>query len=410
MKCVDCKKKNGSVCLDDEVRCKECKAAKWPGNSVQSDTTLCNDQELNETIAPQRPGDFALSQMSKGPIVNELLCFVVNKMDTLPFDYLVKLCSDFYSESEIDAAKEIISKLGPTDKRYPKRKGQNKKVTTVQDILRIMLELETNLIPVFVARDLGNLTPLSYEHFDVSKLLHDIEVVRNEVNLIKFSIPSLPLGTTETRHGGQNANPKIPNTDSTQPLSVTQTNKNAPNTVIQGNKNSDPAKTINNEGLVVKAQDKGTSRTEKEQPRESKKVDTNVQPQMESTNNASSAELEDGQPWTIVTNKRVKKKPPFISGTAKGVAGGLQVATKPPRRKCIGIFVSRLHCETTAEQVKDHVLQKLDTNFKIKKLETKFKTYSSFLVETGLKHVQSLLDPDIWPEGTLIKRYYESEN
>ena len=30
MKCVDCKKKNGTVSLDDEVRCKDCKQTKWP--------------------------------------------------------------------------------------------------------------------------------------------------------------------------------------------------------------------------------------------------------------------------------------------------------------------------------------------------------------------------------------------
>ena len=36
----------------------------------------------------------------------------------------------------------------------------------------------------------GNLPPLSYDHFDVSKLLRDLEIVRNEVNFIKYCIPS----------------------------------------------------------------------------------------------------------------------------------------------------------------------------------------------------------------------------
>ena len=57
--------------------------------------------------------------------------------------------------------------------------------------------------------------------------------------------------------------------------------------------------------------------------------------------------------------------------------------------------------------MKDHVVQKSNLNIKVKKLETKFKTYSSFLVQTDFKYVQSLPVLDIWPEGTLIKCYYE---
>ena len=126
--------------------------------------------------------------MDNGPVVNELLCFVVNKMDTLSFDYIVKLCSDSYGDAEIECAKNVTQNLGSTDKRYPKRKGQNKKVANMQDILHILLELETTRIPVFVARDLNNLPPLSFEHFDISKLLHDLETVRNEVSLLKFNM------------------------------------------------------------------------------------------------------------------------------------------------------------------------------------------------------------------------------
>ena len=160
---------------------------------------------------------------------------------------------------------------------------------------------------------------------------------------------------------------------------------------------------------VSDAKDTDTpTRTLNGQPSGINKVVTNVQPQVESNNNDNVGQ--EDQPWTVVTNRRIKKKLPFVSGTAKGVVGGLQTARKTPRRKCLGIFVSRLHQETTADQVKDHVVQKSHLNIEVKKLETKFKTYSSILVKTDFKYVQSLLVPDIWPEGTLIKRYYESKN
>lgn len=48
-----------------------------------------------------------------------------------------------------------------------------------------MLQLETALIPTFLARDLTNLSPLSYNNFDMSRILKDIETLRNESNLVK---------------------------------------------------------------------------------------------------------------------------------------------------------------------------------------------------------------------------------
>ena len=334
-------------------------------------------------------------------------------MDTLPFDYLVKLCSDFYSESEIDSAKEIVSKLGPTEKRYPRRKGQYKKVSTMQDILRIMPELKTSLIPVYVARDLGNLPPLSYEHFDVSKLLHDIEVVRNEVNLIKFSIPSIPSNILELRPSTSsvqnNDNPKNSSTERVQSCLTSERNISGAKSVSAEN-NTSSSKTSRNKDTASDVKDTEASTRILNgilngKPSVKTNVVTNAQSQVESIKNDSV--VQEDQPWTVVTTRRTQKKLPFVSGTAKSVVGGLQIARKTPRRKCLGIFVSRLHEESTADQVKDHVMQKSNLNIKVKKLETKFKTYSSFLVETDFKHVHSLLVPDFWPEGALIKHYYE---
>ena len=72
--------------------------------------------------------------------VNELLCFVSNKMDVMTQYLLVKLCTDFYGKGVIDNAKKLVFakckslNLDITLPRFEKRKGHTKKQS---DVLRI---------------------------------------------------------------------------------------------------------------------------------------------------------------------------------------------------------------------------------------------------------------------------------
>ena len=68
----------------------------------------------------------------KTMVINELLCFVSNKMDCLVHDILVKVCSDFYDKQTIEASKKILHdicvSIGVQNlPRLKGRKGPNKK-------------------------------------------------------------------------------------------------------------------------------------------------------------------------------------------------------------------------------------------------------------------------------------------
>ena len=60
-------------------------------------------QNLTPNAAPN-----AAQNHDHGPIISELLCFVMNKSSTMPFDMLVKLCTDFYSEDDVECANDIL--------------------------------------------------------------------------------------------------------------------------------------------------------------------------------------------------------------------------------------------------------------------------------------------------------------
>ena len=113
--------------------------------------------------------------MADSQLINDLLCFLINKLECMPADLLVKLICDFYDDKEIDAARECLFSLLPVSEdsqRKVRRKGANKKSMTVQDMLHMLLNTEVDDIPCFVARDLARLPPLTQDHFDLATVMH----------------------------------------------------------------------------------------------------------------------------------------------------------------------------------------------------------------------------------------------
>ena len=100
----------------------------------------------------------------EGIIVNELLCFVFNRIDVLPNDDLVSIVSHFYDDGEVNSAlmilKDIITRFLPkgSRRRLAKRIGKDKKVKSVEDICVLMHDYSSALVdapaasfPSFVA-------------------------------------------------------------------------------------------------------------------------------------------------------------------------------------------------------------------------------------------------------------------
>ena len=102
---------------------------KLPGQTI----TMWSDNELLGT-----------SVASDVPIQCELLCFVVNKIQTMPYEFISKLCTDFYNEEAVETAKDILFETAFTanaDKkpRKIKRRGAGNKQNDLHDILNVCL-------------------------------------------------------------------------------------------------------------------------------------------------------------------------------------------------------------------------------------------------------------------------------
>ena len=152
--------------------------------------------------------------------VNELLCFISNKIDIMTQDLLVKLCVDFYAKEVIESAKKLVySKCKALNStimlpRYIKRQGPKKKQSDVLDIIGLCHEMGCNL-PVFVAQDLSHLPSVSANSFDIASLMDEIEDMKiqllgladmsrlsREINVAVQSITNIRLPNHERHNDG----------------------------------------------------------------------------------------------------------------------------------------------------------------------------------------------------------------
>ena len=307
-------------------------------------------------------------ELSTKPVNSEFLCFVVDRSRVLAFDDIVKICTDFFSDDEILLARQVIDNLGI---RLPKRQGVNKIRSTVEDIVKVVLNPNTSL-PEFYAVNLNRLPPISVTHCDVAGILCELQALRAEIRGIsqlkeevlelKKEMALLKQGREDMCSGRYGVTPTaaIPSS-ATKLLCVTDT-------VV-------PTKSFANY-----AQDVATA-----DPPEFKRA--------------------------------VKKKSKLIIGAANGNSSLKSVQTM----RTIDVFVSRLHPDTANNELIDCIQESKGdicvSDVKCTRLQAKYAhLYSSFHValmvsSTDLyRAVDVFMSPEAWPSGVFVKRYFKKKD
>ena len=75
------------------------------------------------------------------------------------------------------------------------------------------------------------------------------------------------------------------------------------------------------------------------------------------------------------------------------------------QRMITGLFVSRLAPPTRATDVMKHIRAEFGFDCKCEALVTKYDSYRSFCIRCPAHVRQTLLNPNGWPLGTLVKEY-----
>lgn len=132
-----------------------------------------------------------------GIVVSELLAFVSNKVDTLPETAIIQICLSAYSSEEIEIARSIVYPLLVPTKKYLRRKeGSERK--SLQEIIKHIKEFEPSSLPVFVAKNLNKLPPVTFDHIDVTTFLKEMAILKSDVADFKSSKQSGNVSTASS--------------------------------------------------------------------------------------------------------------------------------------------------------------------------------------------------------------------
>ena len=94
---------------------------------------------------------------------------------------------------------------------------------------------------------------------------------------------------------------------------------------------------------------------------------------------------------------------PTIGKAVKCATSTLKTVTRPPPVK--HVFISRLDPSTNEDDIKEH-LKTLNTNYNnIFRIKARQSHYSSFYVSCNTTSYNNILNPEHWPQGTLLMPY-----
>lgn len=130
-------------------------------------------------------------------VISELLAFVQNKADIMDEVSIVRLISTTFSEEEITHAKKLLFEVTDSSRRMINRKKDGKNVRNIENIIAVIKETDPEKLPIYVARDLQKLPPVTFDHIDASKLLKDILLLQNDVAIIKETYATKDMLNTQ---------------------------------------------------------------------------------------------------------------------------------------------------------------------------------------------------------------------
>ena len=352
----------------------------------------------------------------KNILIDEVLCYIQNKMKILGVDSIVQLCEPVFDAEQVEKAKDRLFELCFEENDKTERKtriGQHKNERNIRDIYNLFEEKGDDA-PVFVARDLNNLPPVTVSCIDVSHLLSENKRLQAEVRIMKEAMevqqqtstdlfkmmkficrklgPIESLGSSEpadspstyerqTPEASQDASIPFRNEDEQELSDTTSPNldHNARASYAgMARKHRGNNYAIDEEGFIIVGKDGRPLRTKP----------VNSFPQQQS----------------------VKKPKQSITGNS--TRNTLTAATRILKAS---VFATRYEPETTTDEVKDDLkaddrLKDLDIN--VEKVTTKYNSYASFHVTCVCKEAESklFLEPDVWPAGILFRPWKEKRN
>lgn len=326
------------------------------------------------------------------------------------------LCRQSFNEDEILKAKRLLFESIP--QRLVKRKGEDRKSKNIEDIMGILRGSDPENIPIFVARDLQKLPPVTFDHVDVTRLLKDITLLQSQVMSLQNKQEDYITRTefekqilrkesnlyVNTRRGGS----------CLQDDAISEQRESACES------QSDKSPSVTRQKQVIDNQYPlyaNVAAMQKENVASVTSVLSVPQTQRDGiqfSNNWRKPNLNAMAPAPQVTDKqngeddwiRVNKKKKRF----RGMRGTASVDTGTKLKAAdiqIPLYIYNISKENTERDVAEYVYAKTQINIVPEKINMKSsRDYNSFKFYVLRSKMSLFMDNSLWPEGIYFRKYF----
>ncbi|XP_026319259.1 uncharacterized protein LOC113229792 [Hyposmocoma kahamanoa] len=348
-----------------------------------------------------------------------------------------RICTTSFSTVEVTEAKKLLCDSIPSKVRRITRKGEGKSQRDIEDIICLFKETDPDLTPIFVARDLNKLPPITFDYVDASKLLRDINLLQRDLKLVQdayvskqeYSKLRIELDALKSASLVNNFNNTC---NFNENLNVNQRlrgayllNNSDVDSGPMGINFSDIGESRNPEvdlkigiqrtqvmdAAVPSVCDESPARPMLASPPvpEPRQAVCDVSDQLSapakktcfSSAFVAEANVDKGNEWiTVINNKKKSKRYENKIGLATQLSNFKSANLKVP------IFLSNVHKDTKPEAISDYVYKQ--TNEKISLIEIaqrKERGYNAFKMFVPRHKLYMFLEEKLWPEGVIFRRF-----
>lgn len=344
-------------------------------------------------------------------VKDELLNFLAVKMKTMNQDEIVLLATNTFDSEWIESSKKVLFDLCTTTQRNVAHKGSQKDINNIKSCLKVLNECAEN-IPRFVSHYLEELPPVTFSNMDVSCLLGKVEQLASEVCALK-RVMQLQVNVSEDlREVTKDINRRV---------GALEASDLAPGGGLEvsmalGGGAAGPddlaLRRVSTDGLVLR-DGMGALSVDPAHGLEGA-TPTEIP--------ASSTALPGSPKWSQIVKKGGQHGPAHahakpgvrtaISGPKKksgtsvvgtGAAGNIRTV----KTKLVSVFASKFAPDLDAEALSGYLGEKLGRVVSCNRIGNGNGRYSSFKVSAECHEVREMYNPELWPDGAFVRRYYE---
>lgn len=359
-----------------------------------------------------------------------MLAYIQNKLSVIDENTLKQICISSFKAEEIQKSKSLLFEALPTDRRKITRKNKGKEQRDLNDIIMIFKSVDPDDIPVFVAKQLEKLPPITFDHLDCTKLLKDILKIQNDIENFKISyatVDQLENLRTQMLHEKEiclttnnaskrnllieendcNEQPSIVNKQETTKVCnkkyndsvvVSQKYPLTINNEISHHDLMSPSDNVSTHVPIYKSNYNTTMITT---TINDNALDTVMESMVEKPGQGSNPEYE----WHTVTRRKNKNTSTYKYIGKKGVSCDIETKFRAAIRRT-RIFITNVHRDTEETDIVDYIRLKTHEVVELEKFNIKKERgYNAYTFLVTDQNLPLFLDENIWPEGIIFRQF-----